>query len=378
MFKKNSNPLYIDIDPLGISLQKANNHNNNKQSPFPSPSSSSSTSSLIHERTKCQLVRPTNQCTSSPISKITPKSWESVKSPAASFLAGFSFSPVQTVIQDEQTGDEIDDYVLDKIIGYGGFSTVREGYRISDGQKVAIKIIRKNGDMDAVFDRELTIWKSLHHQHIVQLQKILETDNALFIICDYCDGGNLLSHVNKNKKLTENEAKRIFKELCQAVYYLHEDKKICHKDLKLENVLLSDDQVKLGDFGLAMYQQPPKMNPATQLPLSPQLDDNQQQPAGGSLAYAAPEQIRSPLAIPCPSTDIWSLGIILYTLVTGQLPFRDDFDLRLQQKILNGQYTMPQDISQELKDLIQHCLELDTTKRFNIHQVLQSTWCSSQ
>lgn len=398
--KKKNTPLHIDTDPLGISfydedLKKGSSHAivspvlTNKLSPFPpSPTSSLSTSSITNNesksfprrvdvcRSKCQINRPT-QSLQSP-SKISSKSWDSIKSPAASFLASFALSPVPAKSESfdvEQEGDEIDDYVLDKIIGYGGFSTVRKGFRVSDGKKVAIKIIKKatmDDQPDYRLERELSIWKTLDHENIVCLEKVLETDHATFLICDYCANGNLLSLLKK--PLKELEAKIIFIQLCKAIQYLHNEAKVCHKDLKLENILIDqDDNIKLCDFGLAICQQPLKIN--TNLPLSPEIIHDLES-AAGSLAYAAPEQIKNSKAISCPSTDIWSLGIILYTLVTSQLPFNDDYDLRLQQKILEGQYTMPTHISSQLKDLIENCLQVDPTKRYNIDQVLQSDWCN--
>ncbi|KAI8641080.1 kinase-like domain-containing protein [Parasitella parasitica] len=420
----NKNALHIDTDSLGISfyendLKKGSAHaivspvltHSNKQlqqqqqqqqtlSPFPSPSSSSSsfnttnaTSPTHHEsksfprraevsRSKCQLNRPT-QSLQSP-SKISAKSWESIKSPAASFLAGFALSPLPSQekqqLDDEQEGDEIDDYVLDKIIGYGGFATVRKGFRVSDGQKVAIKIIRKNvtpqdlNDVDLRLERELSIWKTLDHPNVVCLEKVLETEYATFLICDYCANGSLL---NKLKTpMSEDEARAIFLQLCSGLRYLHEEAKVCHKDLKLENILIDqENNVKICDFGLAICQQPVKVNPATNLPLSPDIVSDLDC-AAGSLAYAAPEQIKSAKAISCPSTDLWSLGIILYALVTARLPFQDDYDLRLQQKVLDGRYEMPSNLSTSLQDLIKGCLDPNPKTRFTIHQVLQSTWCT--
>lgn len=401
-------PLHIDTDPLGISFyEKGSTHavvppvglkGQPQQQPpqlsppFPSPSSSTSSINNVNEskscpsradsisRSKCQLKR--TQSLQSP-TRVSAKSWEGIKSPAASFLAGFAFSPVvpsqpsqQSPVEDEQEGDEIDDYVLDKIIGYGGFSTVRKGFRVSDGRKVAIKIIKKQSDGgdDYHLERELSIWRTLDHANIVCLQKVLETDNATFLICDYCANGNLLDKLKK--PMTEEEARPIFKQLCTAVSYLHEEAKICHKDLKLENILFDqDNKVKVCDFGLALYQQPKKVI-NTNLPLSPEIIQDLEC-AAGSLAYAAPEQIKSAKAMTCPSTDIWSLGIILYALVTGKLPFNDDYDLRLQQKILDGQYEMPEHLSSPLKDLIRACLNKEPAERFTISQVLQSTWCNT-
>ncbi|KAI8091437.1 kinase-like domain-containing protein [Gilbertella persicaria] len=231
--------------------------------------------------------------------------------------------------------------------------------------------------VDMRLERELDIWKQLDHHNIVCLQKVLDTDHATFLICDYCPGGSLLDLLNK-KSLTESEARRIFVQLCDAIRYLHEDAKVCHKDLKLENILLQDnDHVKLCDFGLAMCQQPLKINPVTHLPLSPDLSDSDDNCAGGSLAYAAPEQIKSTKAIGCPSTDIWSLGVILYALVTGKLPYSDNYDLRLQQKILHGEFEMPTFVSPELQLLLRHCLESDPQKRYTIQHILQSSWCTA-
>ncbi|EIE88800.1 hypothetical protein RO3G_13511 [Rhizopus delemar RA 99-880] len=322
--------LVIDTDPF-----------HNKSNPFPSPSTSPVW------RSKCQLTKsPTTQST-----------WDySIQSPAASFLTSFGSSLVDG--EEEEEGDEIDDYVLDKVIGYGGFSVIRKGFRISDGKKVAIKVIKRQED-EVRLEREIKLWKSLNHPNIVCLEKVLETDHATFIVCDYCENGNLLDYV-KQKKRTEDEIRKVFGELCDALGYLHQEARLVHKDLKLENVLLDENnKVKLCDFGLAICQQP--ITSCSDI-------------AGGSLAYAAPEQIKSTRAISCPLTDIWSLGVILYALVSRKLPFQDDYDLRLQQKILLGDYDMPSDISLELQDLIQHCLMPDPHQRFNIQQVLQSSW----
>ncbi|CAO3659926.1 unnamed protein product [Rhizopus stolonifer] len=346
----NEQSLSINTDYLGISFTKQ------LKNPFPSPSTSP------NWRNQCQLTRSSN---ASP-TKVTSKSWESMRSPAASFLAGFAL-PTTNELEEEQEGDEIDDYVLDKVIGYGGFSVVRKGFRISDGKKVAVKVIKKDGD-DSRLDRELNIWRSLHHDHIVALEKVLETDHAVFVVCEYCDNGSLLDLLKK--PMSDSEARRIFTQLCDALRYLHQDARICHKDIKLENVLLDEkNNVKLCDFGLAVCQQP-----LVQLPMSPPLEHSPDIIAGGSLPYAAPEQVKSPKAIGCPSTDIWSLGVLLYAMVTGRLPFSDDYEPRLQQKILTGEYDLPDSVSVELQDLIKHCLCLDSHERYDIRQVMVSPW----
>ncbi|KAI9353133.1 kinase-like domain-containing protein [Pilaira anomala] len=261
----------------------------------------------------------------------------------------------------------IDDYILRDSIGFGGFSVVRRAQHQKTGAFVAVKIINQHlmTPTDKLrLERELAIWKSLHHPRITQLCKVIKTDQTCYILCDYCSEGNLLNYLNSVKKLNEKEAKRIFKEICQGVYYLHVDSKVCHKDLKLENILLNDQgHIKICDFGLAIYQ------------------NNHQYTnewVGGSLAYASPEQIKQPNPLTCPKTDIWSLGVILYALVVGSLPFMDTFDLRLQQKILNAQYDIPPHLSPQLIQLIQTCLAHDPTERCTIDQVLNSEWLKSK
>ncbi|CAO3699814.1 unnamed protein product [Rhizopus stolonifer] len=333
--RKSNSSLHINTDPTEIYTYHAEN-------PFPSPSSPKPV-----WRNQCQLTKPVGN-------KITPKSWESIKSPAAAFLSGFASSPLEDT---EEEGDEIDNYVLDKVIGYGGFSVVRKGFRISDGQKVAVKVVQKTEDSS--LERELDIWRSLDHKHIVNLEKVLETDSAFYIVCDFCENGSLLDRLQR--PISAEEASVFFGQLCDALQYLHQEMRICHKDLKLENVLLDENNsIKLCDFGLAMHEQPI-------IQANPML-------AGGSLPYVAPEQIKSSTAIGCPSTDIWSLGVILYALTVGKLPFSDDYDLRLQQKIISGVYDMPESLSSSLQGLLRACLQLDPQQRLTIQQIRDSSW----
>ncbi|KAI8371746.1 kinase-like domain-containing protein [Radiomyces spectabilis] len=330
----------------------------------------------VTHRSKCQLTRRSTLTSPAPNSSgVSSKSWNHIKSPAATFLASFA-SPVQTSPTQEEDGDEIDDYVLGKVIGHGGFSVVREGYCISDGHKVAVKVIAKSqlDDTEQMrLDRELAIWKSLDHPSIVVVEKVLETDYAVYVICDYCPHGSLLNRL-KEGPLSEQESRRIFIELCQALQYLHHHCKVCHKDIKLDNVLLDrSGHVKLCDFGLAVYQTPTTaMSSPSGMPMTPSPEPD---PAGGSLAYMAPEQLKANTVLACPKTDIWSLGVVLYALVTGRLPFADDYELRLQQKVMAGQFDLPDHLSTELKSLIQRCLQTDPQDRLSVEEVLNMPWC---
>jgi serine/threonine protein kinase len=277
-------------------------------------------------------------------------------SPAASFLAGF-MSPTQ------KREEKVDTYRFDTKhpIGVGGFSTVCKGHDTVTDRLVAVKIInvRWMSAVDRIrLEREYAIWHSLNHINIVHLYKIIHLpDKASYIICEYCSRGHLRDHL-KDGALSENDARPIFQQICRGLHYLHTVRKVCHKDLKLENILLnSDNRVKICDFGLAMSQ-----------------GATSDECVGGSLAYTCPEQIIQKYPISCPKTDMWSLGIILYSLVVGALPFTDTYELRLQQKILKGQFEIPHHLSDAVVQLIKHCLHPDPAKRYDIIAVLNSSW----
>ncbi|CAO3640155.1 unnamed protein product [Mucor hiemalis] len=370
-------PLQISTESLGLSFIASSNGSGSidddifkqlnyphMKKPFYSPSSESSS----------VASSPTDLPLTTLVSKVKTKTKaQELLSPAASFLAGFmtspshdnnNFIPLSTALPTTEEDTAIDEYIIGDTIGFGGFSIVHKAHHGTrrDDDVVAVKIINQYlmNDIEKLrLDRELEIWKSLSHPRIIGLKKVIHTTQKCYILCDYCSEGNLLTYLNNHKKLTEKAAKRVFKGICQGVYYLHIDRKVCHKDLKLENILLDHlHQVKICDFGLAIYQ-----------------DYNKEtEEAGGSLAYASPEQIKQEAPLTCPKTDIWSLGVILYALVVGSLPFMDTYDLRLQQKILEGKYHLPSDLSPALQSLIQGCLAYHPQHRLSVDQVLNSSW----
>ncbi|RUS13168.1 kinase-like domain-containing protein [Endogone sp. FLAS-F59071] len=358
----------------------------------PSPKSKASQEPVLIRRTKTPSSAAAKHRMSWSPSPVTASSWSDVPvSPAASFLS--AFGACDTPICDEE-GDEIGEYVLGKIIGYGGFSTVREGYRVDEktgnSEKVALKIVKKdlnNPENPGVLfrlEREVAVWRMLDHPNIVRFHELMETDFAFFVVSEFCPGGHLLDYITSHGKfgIREDDARRIFRQLCQAVRYLHDDMKVCHKDLKLENVLFdADGNVKLCDFGLAEFQNDDvahyflSSSPLTTSRRSSLiLLDLEEETAGGSLAYASPEQLRSSTPLRCPSSDIWSLGVILYALVTGRLPFMDEYEPRMQYKIMNGRYEDPDKVSHECCDLIRQCLNPKPLERIDIRQILDSEW----
>lgn len=290
-----------------------------------------------------------------PITKKEKKNQIESCSPAASFLAGF-----MNEFNQDAVIPGMDDYKILDIIGFGGFSIVHKVLNTRTKELQAVKIINHqlmNRTDKLRLQRELSIWKSLHHPRILQLANIVQTDTQSYLVCDYCSSGTLLKLLNLHVKFHEEKAKKIFKEICQGVYYLHIDCKVTHKDLKLENILMNDQgHVKICDFGLAIHHD------ANDIELA------------GSLAYISPEQINQSSPLACPKSDIWALGVILYALVMGHLPFTDTYEPRLQQKILQAQYHLPHHLSLPLAQLIRQCLQCQVKERFTIDQVLNSDW----
>ncbi|CAG8743301.1 18567_t:CDS:2, partial [Gigaspora margarita] len=284
-------------------------------------------------------------------------------SPAVNFLANLAQATTSKPMPDDE-GQQIGDYIIGKVIGRGGFSTVKEAIRMNDFsgmEKVAVKIVPKNQDSDCN--------DPLDHPNIVPMISSKEDDYATYVFSEYCPGGTLLDYVKKNSKgegkgLDEDHARRIFLEIAEGLRYLHDDMRLVHKDIKLDNILLDkDDTWKLCDFGLTEFQ-----NDANGFANLASCDEE----AGGSLAYCAPEQIRSKIPLKDPAADIWSLGVVLYALVVNHLPFMDDFAPRLQLKIMNGRYDESAlynaGVSDDLRDLLKLIFKSNPAQRLTISQ----------
>ncbi|RIA96016.1 kinase-like domain-containing protein [Glomus cerebriforme] len=303
-------------------------------------------------------------------------------SPAVSFLSNLAPS-IKKPLPDEE-GQQVGEFIIGKVIGRGGFSTVKQAHTMDSYsgamETVAVKIIKNNIDSDdndsvqALLEREIAIWRGLNHPNILSMIAVEENDYATFIFSEYCPGGTLLDYIKKHcqcegRGLDEDESRNIFLEISEAIRYLHNDMRLVHKDIKLDNVLLGkDDNWKICDFGLTEFQ-----NSANG------YNNILYNSVGGSLAYCAPEQLRSPIPLKDPSVDIWSLGVVLFAMVTGQLPFSDSFGPRLQFKIINGRYDESlldnAGVSCDLRDLLKGMFKTKPDQRLTISQVLEHRWC---
>ncbi|XP_023571843.1 maternal embryonic leucine zipper kinase [Octodon degus] len=242
-----------------------------------------------------------------------------------------------------------------------GFAKVKLACHILTGEMVAIKIMDKNAlgsDLPRV-KTEIDALKNLRHQHICQLYHVLETTNKIFIVLEYCPGGELFDYIISQDRLSEEETRVVFRQIVAAVAYVH-SRGYAHRDLKPENFLFDEHhKVKMIDFGLCAK---PKGN-----------KDYLLQTCCGSLAYAAPELIQGKSYLGSEA-DVWSMGILLYVLMCGFLPFDDDNVMALYKKIVRGKYDVPKWLSPSSILLLQQMLQVDPKKRISMKNLLNHPW----
>ena len=175
---------------------------------------------------------------------------------------------------------------------------------------------------------------------------------------EYCSNGELFDYIVSHQRLHEKAAVRIYQQIIAGIDYIHKSG-VVHRDLKPENLLLDyDNTLKIVDFGLSNLYTPP---------------DELLKTACGSPCYAAPEMIAGKRYHGLGS-DIWSMGIILYAMTCGYLPFEDPNTSKLYKKILNCDYLIPGFISKASKDLIKKILNTDPTKRFTVKDIREHEW----
>nr|XP_006008236.2 PREDICTED: maternal embryonic leucine zipper kinase [Latimeria chalumnae] len=236
-------------------------------------------------------------------------------------------------------------YDLYETIGTGGFAKVKLACHILTGEKVAVKIMDKTalGDDLPRVKTEIEAMKNLSHQHICQLYHVIETSTKIFMVLEYCPGGELFDYIIAKDRLSEDETRVFFRQIVSAMAYVH-SQGYAHRDLKPENLLIDEDHnLKLIDFGLCA-------KPKGGL-------DYQLMTCCGSPAYAAPELILGKAYIGSEA-DIWSMGVLLYALMCGFLPFDDDNVMALYKKITRGKYEIPKWLSDGSVRLLSQMLQV--------------------
>ena len=259
-------------------------------------------------------------------------------------------------------------YDVKNKLGSGKFGLVKLGIHKKTGEKVAIKIMKKStmdsSDLELV-RTEIEILKICQHPNIIRLYNVFENADYLYIIMEYCYGGDLFSYLeNRHFRLSEKRASTIIHQMATAVYYMHSFG-VVHRDLKPENVLMTstdeDSDIRILDFGLSKILGPYE-----------KCDEPY-----GTLTYCAPEIIvDEPYSKP---VDLWSLGVMTYLMVSGKLPFNSEDENEIARQVVYDEpnYTRNpiwKTISPECLDFIKRLLEKDQNKRMTIKEVLEHKW----
>ncbi|XP_061734533.1 serine/threonine-protein kinase SIK2 isoform X3 [Nerophis ophidion] len=251
-------------------------------------------------------------------------------------------------------------YDIERTLGKGNFAVVKLARHRITKTEVAIKIIDKT-QLDAVnlekIYREVQIMKMLDHPHIIKLYQVMETKNMLYLVTEYAKNGEIFDYLAKHGPLSELEARRKFWQILSAVEYCH-NRNIVHRDLKAENLLLDGHMnIKIADFGFGNFFQPGE-------PLATWC---------GSPPYAAPEVFEGQ-QYEGPQLDIWSMGVVLYVLVCGALPFDGPTLPVLRQRVLEGRFRIPYFMTEDCEHLIRRMLVLDPSKRLSVAQIKEHKW----
>ncbi|KAJ3261694.1 hypothetical protein HK103_004645 [Boothiomyces macroporosus] len=262
------------------------------------------------------------------------------------------------------TGQKIGPYVLGKTLGVGSTGRVKLAVHMETNQKVAIKIIskdnpetpgKKNPARNYNYEANSAVREELiNSPNVLQIYDVYETSRELYLVLEHVEGGELFDYLVKKGRLSESEAVQFFQQIIFGVEYCHRHL-ICHRDLKPENLLLDKEyNVKVADFGMANMIVQSKML----------------ETSCGSPHYASPEIIRGE-KYDGRTSDVWSCGIILFALVTGNLPFDDSNIRRLLTKVKTGVYHIPEHVSPAARDLIKKMLTVEPASRITLQEVMK-------
>uniref|UniRef100_A0A3B4GKB7 non-specific serine/threonine protein kinase n=1 Tax=Pundamilia nyererei TaxID=303518 RepID=A0A3B4GKB7_9CICH len=270
--------------------------------------------------------------------------------------------------KDEQTikeliiGRRIGFYMVRGEIGYGTFSRVKLAFHALT-RKVALKILdrtRLDAEAQRLLSREISSMEALHHSNVIRLYEVVETPRRLHLVLEYAGGGDLHSRICSEGKLSDNASKITFAQILSAIkHMLQHSINIIHRDLKAENVLFTiDGCVKVADFGFS-----------TQMSNC----NNALDTFCGSPPYAAPELFRDESYLG-PPVDVWAMGVLLFFMVTGTMPFRAETMGKLRRCVIEGNYTIPPWVPGPCQRLIKGILKLVPSERYAIDQMLGCDW----
>uniref|UniRef100_A0A8C6LVN3 non-specific serine/threonine protein kinase n=1 Tax=Nothobranchius furzeri TaxID=105023 RepID=A0A8C6LVN3_NOTFU len=270
------------------------------------------------------------------------KSWSQTESTQKS-SGRYSMSRCSNSVSTTDDQPHVGNYRLLKTIGKGNFAKVKLARHVLTGKEVAVKIIDKAQLNSSSLQKVLF--------------EVLETEKTLYLVMEYASGGEVFDYLVAHGRMKEKEARAKFRQIVSAVQYCHQ-KCIVHRDLKAENLLLDADMnIKIADFGFS-----------NEFTLGNKLDT-----FCGSPPYAAPELFQGK-KYDGPEVDVWSLGVILYTLVSGSLPFDGQNLKELRERVLRGKYRIPFYMSTDCENLLKKFLILNPSKRGSLEQIMRDRW----
>ena len=268
----------------------------------------------------------------------------------------------KTFIGRRTYSELLKEYIILEHLGAGAYGVVQKVKHKSTGQIRAMKTIRKNSVCESKSLREIENLMLLDHPKILKLYEFFYDNKHIYIITEYCEGGELFDKIKeRNGFFTERDAATILKSVLQAVAYCH-SMKLVHRDLKPENIILegnSLDNIKLIDFGTANI-------------ISPNQKFKERL---GTAYYIAPEVLKKNYDEKC---DLWSIGVIMYILLTGEPPFNGENDEEILRNVKTGivNFSSPifEEVTKDAKDLLKKLLHITPSKRISAVCALEHPW----
>ncbi|XP_010741095.2 serine/threonine-protein kinase NIM1 isoform X1 [Larimichthys crocea] len=267
----------------------------------------------------------------------------------------------ETTIKELIIGRRVGFYKVRGEIGCGTFSRVKLAFHALTKDKVALKILDKtrlDSQAQRLLSKEIHSMELLQHPNVVQLYEVVETPSRLYLVLEYAGGGDLHNRICSEGKLSDSASKITFAQVLSAIKYMH-NMNVIHRDLKAENVLFTcSGCLKVADFGFS-----------TQVSNRSDALDT----FCGSPPYAAPELFKDESYLG-PPVDVWAMGVLLFFMVTGTMPFRADTMGKLRRSIIEGAFTVPPWVPGPCQRLIKGILKPVPTERYALDQMLGCDW----